>query len=283
VTIPKPDVAATDCGATTFFAFLAEDGEWRFCGTSAAAPHAAGVAALQLDAKPTATVAEIRSAQASTARPVGSFGPEVVGAGLLDAGGAIAGLPPAGASTVSVLAPDTAAPQLTILSRPPPKSTNRRPAFGFAASEPATFACRIDAGVSQPCASPFVSPLALGDGDHVFEVVATDAAGNRSRATVEFAIDTHAPQTLVRARPPAVLRTEAARIRATVRLGSDESGVSFVCKVDRGPSRLCGYRVSRRFGPGKHRIRVRARDEVGNVDPTPSVVRFRVVQLGAAG
>ena len=41
---------ATDCGVTTFFAQLAGSA-WRFCGTSAAAPHAAGVAALMLQAK----------------------------------------------------------------------------------------------------------------------------------------------------------------------------------------------------------------------------------------
>ena len=37
--ISKPDIAATDCGVTTFFAQIqAKAGNWRFCGTSAAAP-----------------------------------------------------------------------------------------------------------------------------------------------------------------------------------------------------------------------------------------------------
>nr|MBA3866732.1 S8 family serine peptidase [Solirubrobacterales bacterium] len=49
VTISKPDVTATDCGVTTFFAQLVAS-VWRFCGTSAAAPHAAGVAALMTEA-----------------------------------------------------------------------------------------------------------------------------------------------------------------------------------------------------------------------------------------
>ncbi len=40
-TLDKPDVAASDCVATTFFAQLVGS-TWRFCGTSAAAPHAAG-------------------------------------------------------------------------------------------------------------------------------------------------------------------------------------------------------------------------------------------------
>ena len=47
--IPKPDIVATDCGATTFFAEKS-GGTWRFCGTSAAAPHAAGTVALMVQA-----------------------------------------------------------------------------------------------------------------------------------------------------------------------------------------------------------------------------------------
>src|SRR6185369_11045032 len=92
--IQKPDITATDCGATTFFAFKGSGSEWRFCGTSAAAPHAAGVAALELDANSALGPDEIRQAQATTARPIGSFAEDAVGAGLLDADAAIAGLMP---------------------------------------------------------------------------------------------------------------------------------------------------------------------------------------------
>jgi len=83
-TIDKPDLSATDCGVTTFFGLL--DGtDWRFCGTSAAAPHAAAVAALQYDERPSASFAQIRAAQTDTAVSVGPFGPNAAGAGLLDA------------------------------------------------------------------------------------------------------------------------------------------------------------------------------------------------------
>ncbi|HSK49832.1 MAG TPA: S8 family serine peptidase, partial [Solirubrobacterales bacterium] len=70
-TIAKPDLAATDCGATTFFAQLVA-GVWRFCGTSAAAPHAAAVAALIRQADPAAGQAQVRAALTATARPVGT-------------------------------------------------------------------------------------------------------------------------------------------------------------------------------------------------------------------
>ena len=86
--ISKPDVVATDCGVTTFFAFQDNLGAWRFCGTSAAAPHAAGVAALMQGVEPGASPAEIRAALAGTANPVGAFGPCAVGGGLIESLGA---------------------------------------------------------------------------------------------------------------------------------------------------------------------------------------------------
>ncbi|HSC21165.1 MAG TPA: S8 family serine peptidase, partial [Solirubrobacterales bacterium] len=90
--VAKPDLAATDCGATTFFAFLS-GGTWRFCGTSAAAPHAAAVAALVRQAKPTLPGQQVRDALTGSATPVGAYGPNAAGAGLVDAFAAIGGLP----------------------------------------------------------------------------------------------------------------------------------------------------------------------------------------------
>jgi hypothetical protein len=96
--LSKPDLLATDCGATTFFASLSGS-TWRFCGTSAAAPHAAGVAALMLDEEPGAEPEEIRAAMRASAVSVGAFGPCAVGAGLVEATGAIEELLSPGSSS----------------------------------------------------------------------------------------------------------------------------------------------------------------------------------------
>lgn len=90
--LSKPDVVATDCGLTTFFASFAKGAGWRFCGTSAAAPHAAGVAALMLDEETTVKPDEIRAALQSSASEVGEFRACAVGAGLIDAAAAIEAL-----------------------------------------------------------------------------------------------------------------------------------------------------------------------------------------------
>lgn len=89
--LSKPEVAATDCGRTTFFARQpkSEPGVWRFCGTSAAAPHAAGVAALLLEEEAGVSPEEVRDAMAASASPVGSFGACAVGGGLIEAVGAL--------------------------------------------------------------------------------------------------------------------------------------------------------------------------------------------------
>jgi subtilisin family serine protease len=90
--VTKPDVVATDCGQTTFFAGFKKGG-WHFCGTSAATPHAAGVAALMLDDDSAATPDEVLTAMQRGAKPVGTFGSCAIGAGLVEAVGAIEELP----------------------------------------------------------------------------------------------------------------------------------------------------------------------------------------------
>ncbi|HET6997469.1 MAG TPA: S8 family serine peptidase [Solirubrobacterales bacterium] len=263
-TISKPDLAATDCGVTTFFAFFRKsEGVWRFCGTSAAAPHAAAVAALVRQANPGAGAAQIRAQLAATARPVGAFGPTAVGAGLIDANAAVRSL--------------ALPPTIAITKGPEPLSRNRQPTIEFTANRPVAFSCQVDGGQPQPCASPFVVPAPLADGTHGIAVSGVDLAGRQaSSGSVFFEIDTTPPQTSIVKHPPKRISTLRKKVRGVFRFGSDEQGATFVCKVDRGLLRVCNSRIVRRFGAGKHVVQVRARDRVGNVDPTPAVFRFRV-------
>ncbi|WP_329056442.1 S8 family serine peptidase [Amycolatopsis sp. NBC_01488] len=83
----KPDITAADGVATSVPGFQP------FFGTSAAAPHAAAIAALLLSGKPTATAAQIRSALVSSAIDLGAPGFDTVtGNGVIMAGPALAAL-----------------------------------------------------------------------------------------------------------------------------------------------------------------------------------------------
>ena len=71
---------------------------------------------------------------------------------------------------------DTTAPETTISSFPPSPS-GPTATFGFTASEASTFACSLDGAAPVACTDP-QTYSGLADGAHVFEVTATDIAGN---------------------------------------------------------------------------------------------------------
>jgi hypothetical protein len=83
----KPDITAADGVSTSVTGFQP------FYGTSAAAPHAAAIAALLLSGKPAATSAQIRTALVSSAIDLGAPGFDTVtGNGIIMAGPALAAL-----------------------------------------------------------------------------------------------------------------------------------------------------------------------------------------------
>jgi len=212
--LSKPDVTATDCGLTTFFASFAAGEGWRFCGTSAAAPHAAGVAALMLDEEPGSEPEEVRAALQSSALGVGAFGACAVGSGLIDGTGAIEDLlsppsftPPECLTPKAEVpveeahapgewgqeAPPSAPigePVPQVVQEPVPKTFIRhkpphvvrtrtrlaRVVFVFGSDqEGATFACRIDGGLFRRCGPRFARRFGLGS--HSLRVFARNASG----------------------------------------------------------------------------------------------------------
>jgi hypothetical protein len=83
----QPDFAATDGVSTTL---PGDSGLNPFYGTSAAAPHAAAIVALERQKAPCRTEAQYLAAEADSGRAVGSSGPSSVGSGLIDAVAAVA-------------------------------------------------------------------------------------------------------------------------------------------------------------------------------------------------
>lgn len=229
--ISKPDIAATDCGGTTFFAVFVSS-EWHFCGTSAAAPHAAGAVALMRSANPLASPERLRESLLGTGAEVGAFGPCAVGGGLVETVNAVKAakeeIEPGEPGECEL--PDASgavfvAPGNWGLENPPP-------------SEPPPT-------TPTPPTPPQVSP----------------------------------PDTAFAKHPKKKVRIRGRSVKLTFRFRSNQSGVTFLCKVDNGAFRSCGAKLVHRFKPGKHVVRVKARNAAGLVDSSPAVFRFRVERV----
>lgn len=298
--IAKPDLTATDCGSTTFFAQIIE-GAYHFCGTSEAAPHAAAVAALMQQVQPLASPEEIGKAMEGSATPFTTItSPLAVGAGLLEAKGALEaiagtavidppsvvvpaleGEEPAGPEQREIPTPPSPptpppAPVVSVTKGPASVGNESRPTFEFSASQQVTFTCQID-GAAQPCSSPYVAPTALGDGQHGFAVVGTDAEGRSGASnTYYFTVDTKAPRARIVGHPAKLVKTTKATYVARFKLTADQSPVTFYCQMDREPLRVCSASMTAKVKPGNHVLKVRARDGLGNTSVSPSTYRFRV-------
>src|SRR6266511_1329671 len=73
--------------------------------------------------------------------------------------------------------PDETAPETVITSMPTSPTGSREASFEFTADEPdCSFRCAVDGAALASCTSPHT--ISVDDGEHTFQVVAVDAAGN---------------------------------------------------------------------------------------------------------
>lgn len=237
----KPDVAATDGTINTFFGQFCP--ACRFFGTSASSPHAAGVAALQLEANPALSAEQVKQAQRATARPVGTFGPLAAGAGLIDARAAI-GSEPTPPPTAAASAPE-------LTNDPTPTITVTT--TGDLASE----SCSVDGGAGQACSGTFTPSSPLGDGRHTVTVTATDHFGQSASGSATVTVDTKVPKVKVKKGPKKKSAKRKAKFKFAV-----EPGAKLECKLDKGKFGPC--KTQFKVKPGKHKLFAHATDAAGN-------------------
>ena len=157
---------------------------------------------------------------------------------------------------------DTGAPTATITSKPSSSTNSTAPSFGFTASETgSSFSCRLDGGAFAPCFSP-KGYTGLADGQHTFEVKATDPAGNTGTVDAfTWTIDTVAPSTAITTKPTNPSRDSSPSFAFL----ANETGSSFSCRLDGGAFAPCfspkGYTG---LADGQHTFEVKATDPAGN-------------------
>ena len=161
--------------------------------------------------------------------------------------------------------PDTAAPQTTVTSGPLPLTNATTATFAFASSEAnSRFECRLGSSAWGACGSP-TTYTALSDGEHSFEVRATDASGNTdpTPAAEGWRVDTVPPDTVISQAPAGTVSATT----ATLGFSSTEPGSSFTCKLDSGSWQSCSSpHTLSSLSDSAHTFSVRAEDGAGNMD-----------------
>jgi uncharacterized protein (TIGR03382 family) len=174
---------------------------------------------------------------------------------------------------------DTTPPTVTIVSGPTGTTRDTSATFDFSSNEAAppppgvTYLCKLDTEADfTPCSDP-KTYTGLGEGTHRLEVIAEDAAGNRSQtpAVRTWTVDITPPDTKIISGPPSSTNATSATFEFAYE-GTEAGTVKYQCKLDTeadftdctNPKTYTG------LGEGAHTLLVRAVDAVGNVDTTPA-------------
>jgi hypothetical protein len=170
---------------------------------------------------------------------------------------------------------DTMAPDTVVDAAPSGLVSSADATIAFSSVElGATFECRLDSGLWEPCTSPaFYS--GLPEGDHTFEIRAVDGLGNTdaSPAVASWTVDTVAPETTIDSAPTGLI----ASTTATIVLSANELDTSFVCRRDGGPWAPCtSPATDSDLASGAHTFEAQATDGAGNTDTTPAVASWTV-------
>jgi V8-like Glu-specific endopeptidase len=193
--------------------------------------------------------------------------------------------------------PGDGPPQTTIVDGPEMATSSATAIFNFAADEPATFGCALDAAPFTACTSP-TTYAGITEGAHTFRVRATDvdAEVDPSPASWAWTVDTTVP----------VAAAPVSRLVRGTRLGASTAPVKLTWSATDGLTGISAYglwqrtdgagpwlsvplptalttTISRSLTPGHaYEFRVRATDGAGNVvDATAAAFDLRLAQQGA--
>jgi hypothetical protein len=243
------DLAATDGTQNSFFGSGSPP---RFFGTSAAAPHAAAVAALLLDKEQCLTPTQVIATLKASGRSVGSAGTDVVGAGLVDAQAAL--------TSAAAFNCDTSAPRVDIAM--PAGWTNAATVGGTVTARDHRLVSALSCtgatltglgGLGTPTASGTLTTT--GEGLRTITCQGSDLEGNSgagpgSTSSITVGIDTVAP--VVTCRP------------TTLTAGQPGSVVADVSDALSGPATATVSSSVPTRAPGSSTVSLTGSDVAGN-------------------
>ena len=245
--LAKPDLVAPGVGIVSSVG----SGYLTYSGTSMAAPHVAGVAALVRQANPGLPPAAVADILRSSAVDLGAAGPDpATGMGRVDAVRAVeAAIGPA---------PDTS------FTSTPPADTNAA-ALGYAvalAGGGQTVRFRVDGGAWTAASPTLSASFALPEGRHVVEAQAIDGAGavDPTPARHAVTVDRTRPRVAIGVSLSGTRTTFRARVRDSLSGPRRDS-----IRWSFGEGRTArGAKVVRRFAESRRRrVVLRARDAAG--------------------
>ncbi len=175
------------------------------------------------------------------------------------------------------MALDAIAPETTITVMPAKTSTSADASFSFTSNEPGTFQCKLDGGIYELCVSPKIYS-SLTEGSHTFYVKAIDSAGNMDVSpAVYFWTIAIAPETTITVMPAKTSTSVSASFSFT----SNEPG-TFQCKLDSLTYTVCtSPKIYDVLNPGTHTFYVKAIDSAGNMDVSPAVYAWTIIDVMA--
>jgi hypothetical protein len=167
------------------------------------------------------------------------------------------------------------AESVTITDHPATLSASTQATFAFIGTSGVTaFRCELDGSRPAECTSP-KTYTGLAQGKHTFTVRGFRGTVDLGVSdTYTWTIDSIPPETTITTQVPA--KTKAASV--TLAFTASEPGATFECKLDAASFQACVSPTTVSPGVGTHAFAVRARDQAGNVDPSPATVTWEVVK-----
>ncbi|WP_373048428.1 hypothetical protein [Vulgatibacter sp.] len=154
---------------------------------------------------------------------------------------------------------DLAGPVVSFDQQPPAHTNEDEAHLAFSCDEACTFLCNVDGAGFAACESP-QTLTGLSEGVHLFEVRATDAAGNESERFVRWTVDFTPPTAAFTALPA------PNRAAATFEFGCNVGGpCTFTCALDgEEPSPCASPAVRNGLAEGPHGFTAVPTDAAGN-------------------